>query len=54
MDFKHNPRFAYQGIRGRPDFAWPGRPLIIDHPVGRPPLDGSTASASSLGMTISV
>jgi allantoinase len=24
MDFKQNPRFAYQGIRGRPDFAWPG------------------------------
>lgn len=24
MEFKVNPRFDYQGIRGRPDFAWPG------------------------------
>jgi allantoinase len=25
MEFKQNPRFDYQGIRGRPDFAWPGK-----------------------------
>jgi allantoinase len=24
MEIRPNPRFAYQGIRGRPDFVWPG------------------------------
>src|SRR5438270_9765380 len=24
LQLPQNPRFAYQGIRGRPDFAWPG------------------------------